>query len=200
MPTLFIHEQSTLSFNQFRVYESSGEQSGRLIAYAEHKRGTPRDTLFFYTNEHNAEIKDDLVFKVKLRPSQGSLEHWYDVTDLDNNLLGCVEREFTPSKWHDAWRVYTPAGEPPIAIIRERSQKLAVADHLWKRLPILGEQPFPLVYGFDFCEPLTSRVLGSFYKTKLFNGMYRLDIDPELAIKCEWQVFIAAGAALNGLD
>jgi hypothetical protein len=199
MPTLFIHEQSTLSYNQFRVYESAGEQSGRLIAYAEHKRGTPRDALFFYKDEHSAEIKDGLVFKVKLRPSQ-DLEPLYEVTNEENNLYGRLQKEFSTSKLHDTWRVYGTESEAPIALVKERTSKLGAADHIWKRIPFLGEQPFVLAYAFDFSEPLTNRVIGAVTKQKPFNGMYRIDINEELAPKGEWCLFVAAAAALNGLS
>ncbi|HSX29557.1 MAG TPA: hypothetical protein VLE73_03280 [Candidatus Saccharimonadales bacterium] len=199
MPTLFIHEQSTLSYNQFRVYESAGEQSGRLIAYAEHKRGTPRDALFFYKDEHGAEVKEGLVFKIKMRSAQ-ELEPLYDVSDEENHAYGSLQKEFTTSKWHDSWRVFAPDTPEPIALIKERVPKLGAAEHFWKRLPFLGEQPFVLTYAFNFCDPITNTVIGACTKQKPFNGMYRIDINETLAPKGEWCLFVAACAALNGLS
>lgn len=198
MLTLFVHTQSTLTHNQLRVFESVGEQSGRLIAYSEHRLGTPKDALFLYGTEHGAEIKEGLVCKVKLRSPQ-DVEPTYDITDEENTILGCIQKEFSSSKWHESWRVYSTASEAPVAFVKEHTSKTGALVQAWRALPFAGEYPFIGTFTYTIDAPLTNQQLGIYRKQHPFSGMHRLDIQPELIGVDDWRVFAIMCAAASGL-
>ncbi len=75
---------------------------------------------------------------------------------------------------------------------------LAVVRRLWGFLPIIGEIPFFIKYHFDFIDPKTGEVVGTYNKQTLFRDHYLLEIKDDKYI--DWRVCVALGVMMDALQ
>lgn len=124
----------------------------------------------------------------------------YDVTDDKGKDLDYLKKEFSSSLFRSTWQVCPAGSDKPIVIVRERSVPLAIARRIWDFVPFIGDLPFLLKYHFDFIDPGTQEVLGTYTKITLLRDHYQLDLNDKLAESADWRLFVAMGVGLDALQ
>ncbi len=196
MKRFIVEQKITALANQYRVF-AGGEnnEKGELVSFAHQKRFAFKEEVSFFADEQRA----NLAFSVKAEKAL-DFHGKFIVTDPQNNRIGAVRKSFKSSLLRSTWEILDPQDEVQL-IIQERSQSMAIFRRIWGLVPYLGDLPFLFKYHFDFIEPSTGNVVGTYYKTTRFRDHYLLEMaDDSLAEQVGWQTLVTQAVLLDALQ
>ncbi len=183
--------------NQYYVYElDAGGAKGKLLAFAHQKRFAWKEKFTFYTDESKQTVLVEVLARQAI-----DFGARYDVRDASGAVLGVVGKAFGASFLRSTWNIFAPGNEThPLVIVHERSQALAILRRVWGLLPIVGEIPFFVKYHFDFIDPDSKAVEGSYRKVTTIRDNYHLNADDTLLQKTDWRVLVSLGIMMDAMQ
>ncbi len=196
MNTYIVEQKITALANQYRVYNTSKEGvKDSIIAFAHQKRFAFKEKVEFFTDES----RQTLQFSVKAEKVM-DIHGKFIVQDAQNQRIGAVRKSFKASLLRSTWEILTPNDEVR-AIVRERSQGIAVFRRLWDFIPYASDIPFFIKYHFDFVKSSSDEIEATYYKQTRFRDHYRLEItDDTLEKEVGWQTLVTQAVLLDALQ
>lgn len=138
-----VTQKATLTTDRYLVTETAPDGSdGRVLAYAEQRRFSPREELTFHTDASRSQVAFTVRERTLLDPGEG-----FDVLDAEGKPIGAFHERFFTSLVRSTWVLEQPGA--PDAVGRERNRFVAVLRRAWNWLP-LELVPFAWPYHFDF--------------------------------------------------
>ena len=196
MATYSIHQKITAFANQYRIYTGPTGDQNAMAAFAHQKRLAFKEKITFYTDESKQAVAFELQARKVIDLASG-----YTVSDSAGRMIGFFRKQFKSSLIRSTWAVCDPTNEDSVLfLVRERSMPLAIARRIWEIVPYIGDLPFFLKYHFDFIDPSTQKVVGTYNKTTLLRDHYQLTIDDTQLQKSNWQTLVALGVAMDALQ
>jgi hypothetical protein len=197
MKAFIIEQKITPLANQYRIFRAgeAGEKQEQ-IGFVHQKRFAFRERFDIFTDE----TRQNILFSVQARKVI-DLGGRYDVLDANDTVIGVFGKAFKESLLRSTWRLFKPGQEEtPVFVARERNAALAFFRRLWEFLPYIGDAPFFLRYHFDFTQPGSETVVGTYEKTTLFRDHYLLRAEGELDAQIDWRALVALGVAMDALQ
>ena len=193
----YIVEQKITAFvNQYRVFDT--DQSGsknNLIAFAHQKRLAMREEINFYQEES----RTNLIFSIKAEKIM-DIHGRFFVFDNNSRQLGVIRKDFHASLLRSTYNLMD-SSENIVSKIQERNTTIAVFRRVWGFLPYAGDMPFIMRYHFDFIDPTSNQVVGSYNKITRLRDHYALMIErDDILEKVGWQTIIAQAILLDALQ
>jgi uncharacterized protein YxjI len=180
--------------NLYRVTPlAAGETpAGGPVAFVRQKRMAIREDIRFFADEGEQQE----LFRIKARSVLDIGGSRYDVLAADGTPIGRLEHLFRQSLLRSTWRVVGAADEE-VAVVRERSQALAIARRVVDFLPYGEWLPIP----YDFLIAHDGQELGHFTRKFLsVRDRYVLDLSADAERRVDRRLAIALGIALDALQ
>lgn len=189
VPSFYVKQKITLMVNQYRVIERLPDGSeGRLLAFAQQKRMSFKEKVFFYADE----AKTQELFSFKAR--QGlDVRAEHDVFDQAGNAIGWFKKDFTASLMRSTWHMRYDGVE---ATGQERNATVAVLRRVWDFIPVLGEIWVPFLFHFDFVDSDGAVVMSSERKAQIRDS-YTVMVPDE---RLDFPVAASMAVALDALQ
>jgi uncharacterized protein YxjI len=187
--SFYVKQKITVMVNQYRVIErlpDGGE--GRLLAFAQQKRMSFKEKVFFYADE----AKTEELFSFKAR--QGlDVRAEHDVFDQEGNAIGWFKKDFVSSLMRSTWHLRYDDVE---ALGQERNATVAVVRRIWDWIPVLGEVWVPFLFHFDFVDSQGTVVMSSERKAQI-RDVYTVAVPDE---RLDFRVAASMAVALDALQ
>ncbi len=189
VPSFYVKQKITVMVNQYRVIERLPDGTeGRLLAYAQQKRMSFKEKVFFYADE----AKTQELFSFKAR--QGlDVRAEHDVFDQAGNAIGWFKKDFVNSLMRSTWHMRYNGVE---AVGQERNATVAVLRRVWDFIPVLGEVWVPFLFHFDFVDSQGNVVMSSERKAQI-RDVYTVDVPDE---RLDFRVAASMAVALDALQ
>jgi uncharacterized protein YxjI len=187
--SFYVKQKITVMVNQYRVIERLPDGSeGRLLAFAQQKRMSFKEKVFFYADE----AKTQELFSFKAR--QGlDVRAEHDVFDQAGNAIGWFKKDFVSSLMRSTWHLRYDDVE---AVGQERNATVAVLRRVWDLIPVLGDIWIPFLFHFDFVDSQGSVVLSSERKAQIRDS-YTVTVPDE---RLDFRVAASMAVALDALQ
>ncbi len=187
--SFYVKQKITLMVNQYRVIERLSDGSeGRLLAFAQQKRMSFKEKVFFYADE----AKTQELFSFRAR--QGlDVRAEHDVFDQAGNAIGWFKKDFVNSLMRSTWHLRYDAVE---AVGQERNATVAVLRRVWDWIPVIGEVWVPFVFHFDFVDAEGNIVMSSERKAQI-RDVYTVSVPDE---RLDFRVAASMAVALDALQ
>lgn len=187
--SFYVKQKITLMVNQYRVIERLPDGSeGRLLAYAQQKRMSFKEKVFFYADE----AKTQELFSFKAR--QGlDVRAEHDVFDQTGNAIGWFKKDFVSSLMRSTWHLRCDGIE---AVGQERNATVAVLRRIWDFIPVVGEIWIPFLFHFDFVDANGNVVMTSERKAQI-RDVYTVMVPDE---RLDFRVAASIAVALDALQ
>lgn len=189
IPSFFVKQKITLMVNQYRIVEALPNGSeGRLLAFAQQKRMSFKEKVFFYADE----AKTQELFSFKAR--QGlDVRAEHDVFDQAGEAIGWFKKDFVSSLMRSTWHLRYGDVE---ATGQERNATVAVVRRIWDWIPVLGEVWVPFLFHFDFVDTEGNVVMSSERKAQI-RDVYTVTVPDE---RLDFRVAASMAVALDALQ
>lgn len=187
--SFYVKQKITLMVNQYRVIERLSDGSeGRLLAFAQQKRMSFKEKVFFYADE----AKTQELFSFRAR--QGlDVRAEHDVFDQAGNAIGWFKKDFVNSLMRSTWHLRYDAVE---AVGQERNATVAVLRRVWDWIPVIGEVWVPFLFHFDFVDAEGNIVMSSERKAQI-RDVYTVSVPDE---RLDFRVAASMAVALDALQ
>ena len=187
--SFYVKQKITVMVNQYRVIERLPDGSdGRLLAFAQQKRMSFKEKVFFYADE----AKTQELFSFKAR--QGlDVRAEHDVFDQAGNVIGWFKKDFVSSLMRSTWHLRYDDVE---AVGQERNATVAVLRRVWDFIPIVGEIWIPFLFHFDFVDSAGNVVMSSERRAQIRDS-YTVMVPDE---RLDFRVAASMAVALDALQ
>ncbi len=189
VPAFYVKQKITVMVNRYSIIEALPDGSeGRLLAFAQQKRMSFKEKVFFYSDESRTEE----LFSFKAR--QGlDVRAEHDVFDETGNAIGYFKKDFTASLMRSTWHLRCGELE---AVGQERNATVAVLRRLWDFIPVIGDIWVPFLFHFDFVDPTGTIVMSSVRKMQIRDS-YTVTVPDE---RLDFRVAASMAVALDALQ
>lgn len=184
-----VKQKITVMVNQYWITETLPDGSeGRLLAFAQQKRMSFKEKVFFYADE----AKTQEIFSFKAR--QGlDVRAEHDVFDEAGDAIGWFKKDFGASLLRSTWHLR--CGDLQ-ATGQERNPTVAILRRVCDLIPVLGEVWIPFLFHFDFVDPTGTVVMSSERKAQI-RDVYRVTVPDE---RLDFRVAASMALALDALQ
>jgi uncharacterized protein YxjI len=172
--------------NLYRISSPGGP-----VAFVRQKRMAVKEDIRFFAREDEQEE----LFRIKAR-SLMELGGRYDVTGVDGEKIGVLEKVFSRSLFRSTWRVHDVDGQV-VAFVQERSIVAAIVRRVIDIVPY-GDF-VPIVIHFEI-HTADGGHLGDFTRAWGIRDRYTLELggDPERSV--DRRLALALAIALDALQ
>jgi uncharacterized protein YxjI len=187
--SFYVKQKITVMVNQYRIIEALPDGTeGRLLAFAQQKRMSFKEKVFFYADE----AKTQELFSFKAR--QGlDVRAEHDVFDEAGNGIGYFKKDFVNSLMRSTWHLRYGDVE---AVGQERNATVAVLRRVWDWIPVVGEIWVPFLFHFDFVDSQGDVVMSSERKAQI-RDVYTVTVPDE---RLDFRVAASMAVALDALQ
>jgi len=170
---------------EVRVLSPGSDAPGNVIAFVRQKRAAIKEDIRAFADDSEGEE----LFRIKAR-SVFDLGGRYNVTDVNGEPIGALEKLFGKSLLRSTWRVLAP-DDAVLLTAAEKSLPVAIARRVVELVPY-GEL-LPIPYHFSFVH--NEAEVGGLRRILGFRDQYELDLggDPERTIDRRLAVALAVG-------
>lgn len=187
--SFYVKQKITVMVNRYQVIEALPDGSeGRLLAFAQQKRMSFKEKVFFYADEE----KTQELFSFKAR--QGlDVRAEHDVFDHAGNEIGYFKKDFAASLLRSTWHLRCGDLE---ATGQERNATIAILRRVWDMIPVVGDIWIPFLFHFDFVDPAGNVVMSSVRKAQIRDS-YAVTVPDE---RLDFRVAASMAVALDALQ
>ncbi len=189
LPVFTVKQKITVMVNQYRIVETLPDGSdGRLLAFAQQKRMSFKEKVFFYADE----AKTEEIFSFRAR--QGlDVRAEHDVFDQVGNPIGWFKKDFAASLLRSTWHLRCGDLE---ATGQERNPTVALLRRVWDFLPVVGDVWIPFLFHFDFVDRAGNVAMSSERRPQIRDA-YRVTVPDQ---RLDFRVAASMAVALDALQ
>ena len=190
--SFLLQQKLTLLVNRYEYFTYDGGVKGALIAFAEQKRFTFRESITVWTDESRAEV----LFSVKAEKIL-DIHGKFLVRDAADNLIGYCRKAFGASLFRSTWEVYS-ASDELLFTATEKNKFIAITRRIARFFPYLEDiAPF---FPFNFIFEKDGNVVG--HHMRLWGRLadqYVLTLEDDYK-QCDRRMLLALGILLDALQ
>jgi hypothetical protein len=177
--------------NLYRITPlAAGETpAGTPVAFVRQKKLAIKEDIRFFADEGETQE----LFRINARSWLDTGGSKYDVTDVQEGLIGTLAHVFRASLLRSTWRVLSALGDE-IAVARERSQAMALLRRGIDFVPDIGGL-IPIPYNFDIVAG--GNAIGKLDRKFKLRDQYVLDLSADPGKTLDRRLAIALAIGLD---
>jgi uncharacterized protein YxjI len=192
----FLSQRIRPMVNQYEVSTLGADEksAGEQVCFVEQKRMKLKEDLRAFTDD----TKTAEVFRIKAQQVWDPRAR-YDVTDVNGQQVGQLQKVFGRSMVRSTWRIYDAAGNE-IGWARERSLFVALFRRFVGFIPFIGEfaELLPIPYHFDYL--IGDERIGGLERILGVRDRYRLNVSGDAARTIDRRVVLALAVGMDALQ